>query len=44
MEKTANPNSPNFDERLGEIVENAIESKLKSNEEGDTATYSQIAT
>jgi hypothetical protein len=44
MEKTANPNSPNFDERLEEIVENAIESKLKSNEEGDTATYSQIAT
>jgi hypothetical protein len=39
MEKTAN-----FDERLREIVENAIESKLKSNEERDTPTYSQIAT
>jgi hypothetical protein len=43
MEKTANPNSPNFDERLREIVENAIESKLKSNEERDIPTYSQIA-
>jgi hypothetical protein len=43
MEKTANPNSSNFDEKLKEIVENAIESKLKSNEERDNPTYSQIA-
>jgi hypothetical protein len=36
-------NAPNCDEKLKSIVEFAIESKLKSNAEVNTPSYSQIA-